>query len=87
MKLHCEEFRCPGIQENNSVSFWHSPPDIPQIWNGRFCTLIYYHILRVDAHLKVRQQFKSNDKSRAVSDQANTVLAHQHPLNLYGIMQ
>jgi len=26
MKLHCQEFRCPGIQENNGVSFWHSPP-------------------------------------------------------------
>ena len=43
MKLHCQEFRCPGEQEFRKAMVCPSgilPPDIPQIWNGRFCTLI-----------------------------------------------
>ena len=43
MKLHCQEFRCPGEQEFRKTTVCPSgtlPPDIPQIWNGRFCTLI-----------------------------------------------
>jgi len=40
MKLH---FRCPEEQEIRKAVVRLSgtlPPDIPQIWNGRFCTLI-----------------------------------------------
>ena len=43
MKLHCQEFRCPGEQEFRKTMVCPSgtlPLDIPQIWNGRFCTLI-----------------------------------------------
>jgi len=43
MKLHCLEFRCPGEQDLRKTMVCSSgtlPPDIPQIWNGRFCTLI-----------------------------------------------
>ena len=40
MKLH---FRCPEEQEFRKTVVCPSgtlPPDIPRIWNGRFCTLI-----------------------------------------------
>jgi len=38
-----QEFRCPGEQEFRNAVVCPSgtlPPGIPQIWNGRFCTLI-----------------------------------------------
>ena len=46
-KLHCQEFRCPGEQDFRNATVCPSgtfPSDIPQIWNGSFCTLIDHHL-------------------------------------------
>ena len=94
MKLHCQEFRCPGEQEFRKTTVCSSgtlPPDIPQIWNGRFCTLIQWlfllleHAFSFGLLINLLNLFEFTDSDFCLSTE--TEVRHTENINLYSLHQ